>query len=69
MGVKGYVSGDESYRCNEGVVQRRRPQGAPLRSNCERRADYKTTVKTAKATMMPVAMMPILRISKGNVRA
>ena len=33
------------------------------------RRGYKTTVKTAKATMMPVAMMPILRISKGKVRA
>ncbi len=41
------------------------------RLSCESRGrrGYKTTVKTAKATMMPVAMMPILRISKGNVRA
>ena len=33
------------------------------------RRGYKAIVKTAKATTMPVAMMPILRISKGNVRA
>ena len=33
------------------------------------RRGYKTTVKTANATTMPVAMMPILRISKGKVRA
>ncbi len=48
-------------------LRRGKPQG--ILSRATLKIAYKTIVKTASATTMPAAKMPIFRISRGNVRA